>query len=286
VQPNVISKYMSGAQDAQDDGFLQRFIPGLVPDSEASRVGIGKPDYLSYRHQWEQTVRQAYSATKGGKSYTLDNDGQALFNEYEHWLENLKAEERLILSDANLQSAFGKLFGLTGRIALIFHLIENPSAITVPASAAQNAIAWVKSYVIPALRHFYGMGDKQERIDRWIAEHILTAPESVLSVSDIVRSARRAVERLKLSSWQATSAVETCLITLCNAGWTTALALGHGEKSPRYAINPELRVRYSAKRQTIAQIKQKRIDAVREISRKITGTEPAKRYARGLERCA
>jgi hypothetical protein len=286
VQPNVISKYMSGNQDAQDDGFLQRFIPGLVPDGEASRVGTGRPDYLSYKHQWEQVIRQAYSATKGGKAYMLDHKGQELFHQYEHWLENLKQEERLINSDANLQSAFGKLFGLTGRIAMVFHIMEKPSIATVEVDTVERAIAWVKSYVIPALRHFYAMGDKQDSIDKWLAEYILTAPESVLSISDLQRSARRIIERLKLSSWQAQTAVESCLITLSKAGWTTALPFGHGEKSQRYAINPQLRIRYSAKRQHIAQIKQARIEQVREITRKAIGREPAERFARGLQRSA
>lgn len=286
VQPAVISKYMTGNQDAQDDGFLQRFIPALVRDDEASRVGVGVPEFLSYKHQWEQTIRSIYSHTKGGKTYHLCPEGQAEFHLYEHWLETLKAEERLIHSDNNLQAAIGKLFGLTGRIALVFHLISNPSSNQVDISTVHMAINWVKSYVIPALRHFYGLGDKQESLDQWVAEYILCAPETVLSVSEIQRGARRILERLKLSGYRATESVEHCMTTLERSGWAIPLPLNPHEKSQRYAINPQIAVKQADKRQQVAMIRQSRIEDVRAIMSRIAGREVRQTIARGLRRDA
>lgn len=286
VQPAVISKHMTGNQDAQDDGFLQRFIPALVPDKDASRVGVGVPEFLSYKHQWEQTIRSIYGQTKGGKTYHLCPQGQSEFGLYEHWLETLKAEERLIHSDNNLQAAIGKLFGLTGRIALVFHLISNPGSNQVDLNTVHKAIDWVKSYVIPALRHFYGLGDKQESLDQWVAEYILCAPETVLSASEITRSARRILERLKLTGYRANESIGYCMEGLCNAGWTIAIPLGHGEKSPRYAINPQIAVNQADKRQQVAMIRQSRIEHARDIARRTIGREPRETTARGLIRTA
>ena len=284
VQPAVISKHMTGNQDAQDDGFLQRFIPALVPDKDASRVGVGVPEFLSYKHQWEQTIRSIYGQTKGGKTYSLCAEGQAVFHAYEHWLETLKAEERLIHSDNNLQAAIGKLFGLTGRIALVFHLISNPGSNQVDLNTVHMAIDWAKNYIIPALRHFYGLGDKQESLDQWVAEYILCAPETVLSTSEISRSARRILERLKLTGYRASESIGYCMEGLCNAGWTIAIPLGHGEKSPRYAINPQIAVNQADKRQQVAMVRQSRIEHARDIARRSIGREPRQTIARGLNR--
>ena len=286
VQPDVIVKHMSGAQDAQDDGFLQRFIPALVPDHQASKVGVGVPDFASCANQWEQAIRQAYAATKGGKTYTLDEVGQAEFVRYEHWLENLKREERIIQSDAHMRSAMGKLLGQTARIAFIWHLLEEPTSPHISPDLITRAIAWSKAYLIPALRYFYAIGDKQESLDKWLADHILTAPEAILSLSQITSSARRQMERLKLSGWRANDAISEGMQTIVKAGWAQLIPLGHGERSPRYAINPELRQVFKDRRQEVALIRQARIEEIRDSIRASIGREPKQTWARGLERSA
>lgn len=286
VQPDVIVKHMQGTQNAQDDGFLQRFIPALVPDHQASRVGVGVPDFLSYRHQWEQSIRQAYSATKGGKAYQFDFQSEMLFTEYEHWLENLKGEERLIQSDSHLRAALGKMLGQTARIALIWHLLENPNSPHIGYDLVHRAIEWSNLYLIPALRYFYAMGDKQESLDKWVADHILTAPESILSVSDVARSGRRILERLKLPyGYKANDAIQVTLDDLVTRGWLLPIEQAHA-KSPRYAVNPKLREQFANKRQAVARIRQARIEEVRKITRQAIGKDPQERFARGLDRTA
>jgi hypothetical protein len=278
---------MSGSQDAQDDGLLQRFIPCLIPDSKASKVGRGRPDYLSYKHQWEQVVRAAYSATKGGNAYMYSPEAEREFLVYEHYLEDLKAEERLIQSNENLRAALGKMLGQTARIAFIWHLIENPTSPIVDHMLVRRAITWSKEYLIPALRYFYSMGDKIETIEKWTTEYLICEEKrEVLSVSDLQRAGRRPLERLKLSGFQAREAIESALWQLEQAKWVMPLPMQPGERSQRYAINPQVAIQFAERKRTVAKIKQARIEAVREVSRRASGREAMPRYARGLERSA
>jgi hypothetical protein len=205
VQPDVIASFM---RTASDDGLIQRFLPGIIPDSNASRVGVGRPDFLSYKHQWEQCLRRIHSATQGGKQYRLCEQGESLLYDFEHYLENLKREERLIQSAPALQSSIGKLLGQLGRMIFIYHLIESPDDQIVSLMTVSNAIDLFKTYMIPSLRAFYAIGDKTESFEKWLAEYLLVGNEEVISVSEVIRGGRRLFESLGLSGYRAIDLVE------------------------------------------------------------------------------
>jgi len=268
VQPAVIEDYIV---PASTDGLMQRFIPYIVPDSEASCVGVGRPAWLSQAGAWEHCLRRIHVATKGGRNYTLCAKGIGMIEKFEAYLEHLKHEERIISTDPNIQSAIGKLLGQVGRMIFRQHLIEDPDAIVVPSATVARVLNLVENYTIPSIRHFYMIGDIHESYEIWVASHILTGSEEIISVSEIVRAARRPLEKLRLSGWQANELTESVLIMLSHpsTGWLMALPRGPGEKSARYAVNVVIRERFADKRQQVAGIKQARLDASRDIIRKV-----------------
>jgi reverse gyrase len=80
--------------------------------------------------------------------------------------------------------------------------------------------------------------------------------------------------------------VESTMVLLESAHWVKALPRQAHEKSSRYAINSEFRARNSGRRKEVSKIKQARIEAVRDITRKAIGREPQERYARGFRESA
>ena len=285
VQPAVIGNYMSGStRNAQDDGLIQRFLPGIIPDSEASRVGVGRPAFLSHSAAWESALRRIHAATAGGRHYRIDSESDSVLLAFEHWLEKLKSEERMIASDAGLQSAIGKILGQVGRVIFILHLLENPDNPVVPYMTVNAAIDWIKGYTIPAMRHFYALGDKHASLEQWVTEHVLTGDEEIISVSDVMRAARRPLDRMQLSGWRANELIESVMILLAHAGWLKAVALQTGEKSPRYAVNQSVRVQFAGRRKIVARIKQDRIEESRAIAIAHRPGMPIKRNkARGID---
>src|SRR5690606_1849595 len=109
-------------------------------------------------------------------------------------------DERLLRGSDTLQTAMGKLEGLCGRIALVWHCIESPYTMEVSEALMRRAIRFVKSYVLPALRYAWdGELSDADSLDRWVAEHILyNADVEQLTLSQIRRSARRRVEKMNV----------------------------------------------------------------------------------------
>jgi hypothetical protein len=275
AQPNVLKELMGSMST---DGLAQRFMPVLVPDSECSTVGVSIPEFLSEKPQYERALREINTA--GVKNYHLAPEGLATFKAFEHYLENLKVEERLICSSDGFQSAIGKLTGLAGRLSLMFHLFENPHEQIVPDSVMTRVIEMIKQYMIPAMDYMHGLADEKENFDSWVANHVVTHPRENLSinVSDVRRSARAQLGNLPIH--QGNEMVIAAMTHLETLHWVM-LDVDTG-KNIYYHINPLIFEQFASRRAAVVKIKQARLEANAAIA-KASGKTVTQQYARGYE---
>lgn len=186
-QPRVLEdNYNSLTQD----GLLQRFIPAILRHDQ-TRLSQPVPAMFSSAHAWDNLLRQTYALQP--TTYRLTPEAYACFRRFQEWYEDRKQKERLVKASQTYMTAFGKLEGLVGRLALVFHAMENPFVMEVPASVVERVIRLVRSYVIPAYRYLYDRDETSSTtFDLWVMEHVIHHADSPsILMRDIKRSARR-----------------------------------------------------------------------------------------------
>lgn len=265
IQPTVF--HLSKAKLAAD-GLLQRFIPGIVDEK---RRGLNNPlsKWLTNHSVWEQTVRIAFSLPV--QTYRLSPEAYTVFRDFQTWYDQRKYDEKLLLSSDVFMTAFGKLEGLAGRIALVFHVIESPFASLINGDVMRNAVALVKSYIVPALRYaFDDIG--QGAIDRWVAEYVLQNYDKYpqITLSDLKRSGRRQLEGVP--QYAHDQAIMSAMVPLEQAKWAVRLDDGSQEyrRFASWAINQDLGLRFKQRREEIIGAKQRRMDEIYALNPKPT----------------
>jgi hypothetical protein len=58
-----------------------------------------------------------------------------------------------INDDDVVMTAVGKIEGVVGRLALVFHLVNNPHEGEIPEDTMNRAIEFAKNFIIPSYRH-------------------------------------------------------------------------------------------------------------------------------------
>lgn len=265
IQPTVFHQAKSRLAA---DGLLQRFIPGIV-DEKRRGLNNPLPAYMTNTAVWDQTVRIAFSLPV--HTYRLSPEAYATFREFQLWYDQRKHDERLLMSSDTFMTAFGKLEGLVGRIALVMHIIEAPFCPTVNERTMTNATLLVKSYIVPALRYaFDDIG--QGAIDRWVSEYILQNYDRCpqITLSDLKRSARRQLEQIP--HWAHDNAIYSAMAPLEQAGWCKRVDDGSQEhrRIAIWAINPAIGDKFRAQRKAVIDAKQRRMDEIYETNPKPT----------------
>ena len=160
-------------------------------------------------------------------------------------------------------TAFGKLEGLTGRLALVLHMIEDRDSPMVGVDIMRRVIALVRGFIIPSFRYCYADigGLAEESHEYWITAHILQiANEGTVSLSDIKRSGRRQwgdMRHLDLDQL-----VRDTMAELEARQWVAVVE--DNRKSTIWAINPALVEHFKDQRQRIIAIKQEIKDKMRQ----------------------
>lgn len=257
IQPTVFSQAKA---KLAADGLLQRFIPGIVDEK---RRGLNNPlsKWMTNQQVWDQTVRIAYSLPV--QTYRLSPEAYPVFREFQLWYEQRKYDERLLMSSDTFMTAFGKLEGLVGRIALVMHIIEAPFSPTVSVQTLSNAVLLVRSYIVPALRYaFDDVG--QGAFDRWLADYILQNFDRYpqITLGDIKRSARRQLENVP--SGLVDNVVFSAMAALEHAKWAVRLDDGSQEykRYALWAINQQLGTVFAERRKEVISAKQRRMDEI------------------------
>lgn len=261
IQPRVLRDAMSSLAA---DGLLQRFVP-VILDGSLTRIPEPIPTYLRNDAAWDQCVRVVYSLP--AMDYRLSPEAYSAFREFQHWYQQKRMDERLLQSDDSFMQAFGKLEGLTGRIAFIFHLIESPFSVTVSGDLMRRAIAFAKSYLIGAFRSALCDLGGTSTLERWVHDWIIQhSDKQMVTMSDIKRAAKRQLESIAPSHHE--SRVMVAMIPLEDAGYVLRIDDMSNPHRAQWAINPILANQHAEYRQQVIDARQRQLDEIYQLSSK------------------
>ncbi len=252
IQPKV---FQENLPSLSSDGLIQRFIPVVLRPSFNKR-GNEIPTFLSNRPEYEAMIRKVYALP--AQTYTLTQGAFDAFREFQLWYESVKKDERLLRSSTTFMTAFGKLEGTTGRLALLFHLIENSQSQQVTVETMNKAIVVVKRFIVPSFRYVYNVvgGNVENSLDQWIIEYVIQHSNEIESVtlSDIKRSAKR--QLVGVPSYQADQEIKIIMDELQAKGWVSLLE--ETRRSIVWAINPNLAKLFADYRTSVIEAKKRR----------------------------
>lgn len=261
IQPRVFRENM---YLLADDGLLQRFIPAILRASQ-TRLGNPIPDFLTNEVEWENTLRMVFALPV--QTYKLSKEAYTKYREFQAWYEQAKQDERLIQSHHIFMTAFGKIEGTVGRIALLFHVLENPFDLNVSSNIIERAILLVKTYIIPALRYAFNEIGDASSIDTWLADFIIQrSDKSSITLSDIKNASRKHAEGMNV--WQHDQMIFCAMMTLEKLDWVmrTDDKSRESQHIAEWAINPSLYANQVAYRERLALAKQRVLDTIHQGS--------------------
>lgn len=264
IQPRVFS---DRSASLSKDGLLQRFIP-IVLREDKTKLGEPVPDLLTSRAEYDQMIRVVYGLP--AMTYRLSDQAYHEYREFQRWYESAKRDERLVRSSDTFMTAFGKLEGLVGRIALVFHAIESPYGIMVSADLVRRAIALVKSYVIPALRYAHdGELGGMSSFDLWLTDYVIQyCDRKTLTMSEIKQSSRRQIKGI--NTWEADQMVLAGMALLESAQWVARIDDRSQEHRhvAEWAVNPALMEKFKDYRKKVIEAKQRQLESIYKLSTK------------------
>ena len=263
IQPQVFRQSIASLSA---DGLIQRFIPAILR-ADRTRLGNPVPECLTSAAAWEQTLRLVFALPV--QTYRLAPDAFDAYRGFQAWYESSKADERLLQAGNTFMTAFGKLEGTAGRLALLFHIIEDPFNPTVSANVIHRVIGFIRGYLIPAFRYAFGEVGGTSPFEAWVMDYILHyCDQADITLSDIKRGARRQLEGVP--AWTADQWVLGAMQGLESAGWVARMDDGSRENQhfAKWAINPQLRHQFSGHRAQVIAAKQRQLDEIYKLSTK------------------
>ena len=262
LQPRVLRENIA---KLTEDGLVQRFIPvALRP--ECTKLGHPVPECMTNAAEYEQMVRVCFGLP--AMTYRLSPGAYDTFYAFQVWYNQAMRDERLLRGSDTLQTAMGKLEGLCGRLALVWHCIESPYTMEVSGALMGRVVQFVKGYVLPALRYCWdGELTESDSLDRWVAEHVLyNADVGQLTLSQIRRSARRRVEKYNVQT--ANQMVIGAMEILEASKWVARVddKTEEGRGVALWVINPALKEMFASRRQAIMDAKRRAEERRHEVA--------------------
>lgn len=198
IQPKVLRLEIS---NLSRDGVLQRFIPAVL---RSSFNGVGTPiraEDSKIKH-WERVIRTIHSSSL--REYTLSKEAYVKFRRFQFWAQDFKNNLELEDPTSSFLTAVSKIEGVTGRLILIFNLIEQPYNSVVSEEIVIKVVELVKTFIIPSYKYTYGEAgeDKAKDMDLWIIEYILkvSKDKDTLTLRGLKRSTSAIMRRLEISN--------------------------------------------------------------------------------------
>ena len=274
IQPKVLRANIG---PLSIDGLIQRFIP-VILSGEFDRVPNDVPEMLTNANQWETLIRVIHALP--ATTYTLSPSAYEAFREFQHWYHDAKQDERILESDDNYMTAFGKLEGTMARVLLVMHIISDPYSRQVSIKTCKNAIAIAKTYIVPALRYTYGtLLDNDKSLDNWCLAHIVSiaGDQETVTLREIKRSARRQLENK--AEHLRDNLINESMQVLESEGWL--ICLESSKKSTLWAFNPSIKNLDTEYRTRVILAKQRLLDSIRASA--ISQGKPCiRKFARGF----
>ena len=257
IQPTVFRQNLSSLAA---DGLLQRFLPAILNGDKTRR---GEPVSNPNHGDWENLLRLTFALPV--QTYQLSFPAYVAFRDFQLWYEDAKKEERMRQSGDVFMTAFGKLEGTTGRLILLFHIMEQPFAPYVDVSVVERVVEVVKGYLIPAFRFTFGEVGSNGSFDQWIADYIIQhSDKSTITLSELKRGARRQLEAANVNTFTADQWIYNAMHNLELAQWVIRMDDGSGENRhlATWAINPSILDQYKDYRKKVIASKQKLMDEI------------------------
>lgn len=258
IQPQVFRQNLA---NLASDGLIQRFIPAVLRGDYTKR-GEPVPEHETHAAEWDATLRFLFAIPE--QTYTLSPEAFQAYRDFQTWYEAAKRDERVANAGHEYMTAFGKIEGTTGRLILMFHLIESPFSPTVSVDVVIRVIDLVRGYVIPSLRYAFGeiAGAAVDSFEQWLIDHMIytAGHATTVTLSTLKRSARRKLEGL--TPWQADATVTNSMYSLEAAQWVTPIDTHMPRGNITWAINPSLATIYADHRESVIRAKQRHADYI------------------------
>jgi hypothetical protein len=198
IQPEV---FLLRAKQLAQDGLLQRFIPAVTTkQTKAHQLGQIIPDFLQNKPQYEAALRLAFSMPP--QNYTLSDRAAHDYHNFRVWFYDQKEDYELLELAEGFLTAYSKLEGTCGRLALIMHCVEHPFSTVVSAETMQRAIRITQEYIVPALRYTLCEFAGLDKFDNWVVDWVCVraVDHDSFTLCDIRASAR--AQLAGMHQWQ------------------------------------------------------------------------------------
>jgi len=249
IQPEVLRVNL---RSLAVDGLIQRFIPVVLRD-EFRKRGDPIPECLSGKSLYDDLIRTIHSLPV--RKYTLTEGAYSAFRDFQQYIVDLVGDERLLNSGNTYMTALGKVEGMCARLALVFHLINDPYAAQLGAETMIHAIDAAKHYVIPSMRYVYNVlsGAATDSLDLWVIDYVIQYAGEVqsISLSEIKRSARRQADK----STNLDTDVRSVMDWLQSQGWVAMVE--ETRRNTVWTINPKLADVFKDRRMAVIGAKQR-----------------------------
>lgn len=262
IQPDYFREHIS---TLAQDGTLQRFIVGVV-DRKLIRRGEPQPHHKISARAWEQAIRLIYALP--ATTYTLSDDAFRVFREFQLWFERTKQDHALLGEEMAFQTAFSKLEGTAARLALVFHVLDEPFSSIVSKNTMDRAITMVRNFVVPSLQYALCEVAGIESMEGWLMNWLLYHLDGKVRVtlSDVKRGARRRL--VNKTIWEQDRIVIGAMAMFEEARWVIRVDDGSEEHLHRatWDVNPALVTQFAGDRLEVILARQRAEDERRRIA--------------------
>ena len=261
IQPDAIRKVMS---DATDDGLIQRFFVVVLKPSTLGREDIENDAIVEYNSLLER-LRDIKPPENffGVQPLTFDDKAQELRRELEAKHHGMvRAMES---TNKKMASHLGKYDGMFPRLCVVWHVIENANAETLPSvvtyETANRVARFLHEYIMRHSIAFYmgtiGLSEDQDVIED-VAGYILAHKVETVTMRTFQRGSTK---MRKLTRHQ----VEPICHQLEAMGWIDSLDARGSRLTAK--INPDVHERYADR----AKSETDRREAVKQEIKKMVG---------------
>lgn len=245
------------------DGMLQRFIPVMV-SADKSRKGT-PTNSDKERSAYESMIRLIFASP--AMTYRLSEGAVKVYDHFQDWYYQRQADERAMRTGSVFMTAFGKMEGLTGRIALSWHMMTNPFSPEVSADTMERAISVVRDFVVPSLRYVHE--SESDGFDAWVRDYVIQYSDtSTITLHQIKQSARRKLDGV--NTWIVDEMVIGAMWHLEQAGWVIRADDGSGLRRHHavWAVNPAFLEKFEPDRKRVIEAKTRQREEIYRLSTK------------------
>jgi hypothetical protein len=244
IQPEPIRKL---ADDAVDDGLLQRLVPIVLRpavvgrDEESSAAAADYAALINNLHR----LRPPKIGSIMQATTTLRFDGGALAVREELERKHLELQQCEAIN-RKLAAHIGKYNGLFARLCVVWHCVENakgPLPVDITEATAKRVKAFLHGFLLPHALAFYtnvlGLSDDHDRLTS-TAGYILAHKLDVLTNRHIQRGDRK-MRKLKERD------TEDVFHQLDALGWIDQIPGPRPSDRPRWKVNPMVHTKFAAR---------------------------------------